>query len=467
MKANYLEFKIGLVTVLGLIFAAAFLLVVEQHNPFQNTYLMRVLFHDAQQLLKGAPVNMSGVRIGRVKELDLMSYGENQEIMVVVTLEIYNNYRIVRDSKIKIASSGLFGTNFIKISVPEIKDGENLLFIPPDEQELLYGESPATMEDLMEKGKATFSKVDKLLNHANSFLGDPELKSSLHTTIRNIGSAAQKAEVLFKDIDREVNNISRDINATIKKVHSIISQNESSISSMVTNFKEFSAEIAEIAGNNKTKISSIVKRIDEITAGLEDNGEFSSAMRRIRQNFVEASENLHGVTDKVRHMFDDHNFENKVYETIDSATGAAKAITQIKQDIYSMKTSFSTQILYNEKQEDYESNVYFDTTFKDRYTFRTGLESPGSEQYSVFQGGIKKGSLSLRAGVIRDDFGVSIAKKISSELEVGLEAFDVNKPVHRIYSQLNLNSGSSLVLKYHDFSRPENAQFLLGFSHRF
>ena len=76
-----------------------------------GTYLLRARFNVVDGVGIGAPVNVAGIRIGRVvgEKLD-SSYG------VIVTMSIVKNVRLPEDTGASVHSTSLVGTKYIELS---------------------------------------------------------------------------------------------------------------------------------------------------------------------------------------------------------------------------------------------------------------------------------------------------------------------------------------------------------------
>lgn len=113
-KQRIIEIWVGLFVAAG--FAALFGLAMQVSNipVFQTTegYDVYLRFENVGGLRARAPVTMSGVRVGRVKaiELDESTY----EALVTITIESRFN-RIPEDTSASIFTSGLLGEQYVSL----------------------------------------------------------------------------------------------------------------------------------------------------------------------------------------------------------------------------------------------------------------------------------------------------------------------------------------------------------------
>jgi phospholipid/cholesterol/gamma-HCH transport system substrate-binding protein len=136
----------GLFVLLG--FAALAFLTTQlpgsglQLQRAAETYAVLAKFDDIGGLKVGAPVNMAGVRIGRVSAIEL----DSSDYKAAVTLSIDKSYsRIPDDSDAGIHTSGLLGANYIGIT-----PGGSEVFLQAGGQ-LQFTQSAMVLENLINK----------------------------------------------------------------------------------------------------------------------------------------------------------------------------------------------------------------------------------------------------------------------------------------------------------------------------
>ena len=136
----------GLFVLLG--FAALAFLTTQlpgsglQLQRAAETYAVLAKFDDIGGLKVGAPVNMAGVRIGRVSAIEL----DSSDYKAAVTLSIDKSYsHIPDDSDAGIQTSGLLGANYIGIT-----PGGSEVFLQAGSQ-LQFTQSAMVLENLINK----------------------------------------------------------------------------------------------------------------------------------------------------------------------------------------------------------------------------------------------------------------------------------------------------------------------------
>ena len=131
-QSRAIDVSTGLFVLLGL--AAIIFLVTQISNREislrDDSYRVQARFENIGGLKVGAPVSMSGVRIGRVEAVGF----DMDEFKAVVTLRIDGHYdRIPNDSDASIYTAGLLGGQYVGISPggsdESLRDGDRIEFV--------------------------------------------------------------------------------------------------------------------------------------------------------------------------------------------------------------------------------------------------------------------------------------------------------------------------------------------------
>jgi phospholipid/cholesterol/gamma-HCH transport system substrate-binding protein len=108
--------RLGLVILVGLVAAAAFLFVIAgQSNLLSRKFGVRAAFNDVAGLQNGASVFYNGVSVGRVEAIQLPS-SPGDPITVRMSVDEKVRPLIRQDSKAKIETDGLVGNMIVSLS---------------------------------------------------------------------------------------------------------------------------------------------------------------------------------------------------------------------------------------------------------------------------------------------------------------------------------------------------------------
>lgn len=129
MQSRAVELLVGFFVCLGI--AAIFILTMRVSNLADTSdiqgYKVTAAFNNIGGLKEGAPVNMAGVRIGRVADITL----NQQTYQAEATMRIGEKYKIPKDSDAQILTSGLLGEQYVGVgpggAMDNMKDGDTFI----------------------------------------------------------------------------------------------------------------------------------------------------------------------------------------------------------------------------------------------------------------------------------------------------------------------------------------------------
>ena len=111
MKYNLIEITMGFLVLLA---AISFLVFGINTNKLDSNkeMLISAIFEDSTGLKIGNEVKISGVNVGRIEDLKLLS--ESFEAKAIISID--KSINLPEDSSARITSSGLLGNNYIEIT---------------------------------------------------------------------------------------------------------------------------------------------------------------------------------------------------------------------------------------------------------------------------------------------------------------------------------------------------------------
>ena len=200
--------KLGIFVVLGLVlFISTIYFVGKQKNIFGNTFHLKAQFKTVSGLKVGNNVRFSGINIGNVNEVELLT-----DTSVMVDLVIRKKYQefIKKDARASIGSDGLMGDKVLTIS-PGTSDKS-----PVKNEDIIFTKNAIEMEDVMLSAKTSVDNAgiitDQLaqfttkMNNGNGALSklisDEKFSSSLQSTLSNLQSATNE----FASFTAKINN---------------------------------------------------------------------------------------------------------------------------------------------------------------------------------------------------------------------------------------------------------------------
>ncbi len=158
MKKNLFEIIVGFVLII-VVTSFSFFVYRQTYQGSEKTYTIHAMFDRVDGILVGSDIKMSGVKIGKVKNI----YLDPKSYRAVVTLMIDDSLDIPYNSMAAIVSEGFMGGKYLNIT-PSGHDNN----IPKDGTgKITMTQSSVSLEALL--GKYIFnSQKDAKASNANA-----------------------------------------------------------------------------------------------------------------------------------------------------------------------------------------------------------------------------------------------------------------------------------------------------------
>lgn len=186
-KAKSLEVKVGIFVFIGLVILAWFIFRIGDLKLTNRGYGVRVRFGFSNGIKQGAPVRISGVDMGEVKEIRL-THDSDGKPQVFLRIWVDGGAQIPVDSRAWVNTLGLLGEKYLEI-IPG-KDYSKILV--PDS--LLIGEDPTSVQEVTDMVKDISLQAKVTLETLNSVLAD------MHEGRGTVGKLFTD-DTLYKDVE--------------------------------------------------------------------------------------------------------------------------------------------------------------------------------------------------------------------------------------------------------------------------
>ncbi|HEY6080505.1 MAG TPA: MlaD family protein [Polyangiaceae bacterium] len=214
MSQRSIEVKVGALILVALGLLGAFVVVMGGLS-FEPTLTVYVTFQNPGGLQAGAPVRLSGVKVGRVSELefrggkvDAKTREPEPPIRAIARIERRYQGAIHDNSRWFVTSQGVLGEMFLAVEAgshdrPALPDGATVQGISPPRLDLLLSES----YELLHKA---------YLGVANNEQKIAETFDGLHQTLRASGAFFERNSGKLDHIVDNVDKLSGDASDTMK-----------------------------------------------------------------------------------------------------------------------------------------------------------------------------------------------------------------------------------------------------------
>jgi phospholipid/cholesterol/gamma-HCH transport system substrate-binding protein len=172
-RATWARLKVGILAIFAMtILAVLIFLITGQTNIFEHQVIIYTYMADAAALTNGAPVNLDGIPIGKVKSIHLSGSKDPMRLVRIdMQLPEHTLRDIPSDSLASISAANVLGTKYINI-----KSGKGTTTISPDQE--LPSVNTGEIQDLVQQGfgvlnslQDTVQRVDKIVGLVESGKG--------------------------------------------------------------------------------------------------------------------------------------------------------------------------------------------------------------------------------------------------------------------------------------------------------
>src|SRR5579872_2800729 len=166
-KARWARLKAGILALAAMAILAILIFLITGHtNLFESESIIYTYMADAAALTTGAPVNLNGILVGKVKRITL-SGSKDPQRLVRIEMEIPENQLkdIPVDSVSEISAANVLGTKYINI-----KSGMSSTTIKPGQE--IPSVNTGEIQDLVQQGFGVLNSLQDTIKEANKTVQD-------------------------------------------------------------------------------------------------------------------------------------------------------------------------------------------------------------------------------------------------------------------------------------------------------
>jgi phospholipid/cholesterol/gamma-HCH transport system substrate-binding protein len=213
MNQRSIEVRVGALILVAVGLVAVFT-VLMAGITFQPTYTVYVSFKNPGGLTSGAPVRISGVKVGHVSDVEFLGAVEprlaRRDALIRVTAKIETRYAnaIHEDARWFVTAQGVLGEMFLAVDPgtaehPVLHDGAEVHGVSPPQLDMLLSES----YELLHRAYRGLTENEQKI--AETFDG-------LHRTLGVAGNALERNDDKIDHIVANAESISTDAAETLK-----------------------------------------------------------------------------------------------------------------------------------------------------------------------------------------------------------------------------------------------------------
>ena len=246
------ETKLGLFTVVG-IAVLGFSLYFLGGFSVTRSYDVNVKFQDVSGLPVKAPVKLSGVEVGKVKEIKI------QDGTVVVVASINEGIPLYKGARFSVVMTGIIGTKYLKVVQGDeasglIKAGSVVDGTDEVPMDVMIAQTMASIKELVDsvhqQGKfgenlnASLQEVRQLSANLNQMVSS--MRPYLNNSVQNLSHISDQ----LKDVVAKADNVMTSLDNGEGVIGSLIKDPEmkSDVKESVTKLKETMTEVKTFVG---------------------------------------------------------------------------------------------------------------------------------------------------------------------------------------------------------------------------
>lgn len=203
------ETKVGLFVLSGVLIFAMAVILLEDINLGKG-YELKIVFDSAEGLPEKGQVKMSGVEVGKVKEIYLV---ENKALVVIA---IKHDVKIYKDARASIVSVGMVGNKLLELTSgsqdrPLLRDGD-----------VIIGVNSISFDSMI---KSADKGIGKMVEQLKIFEEGGKLDITLTQIASNFDGITKKLNAslgkdgeVIKETLGNINTISEDLNEISERI---------------------------------------------------------------------------------------------------------------------------------------------------------------------------------------------------------------------------------------------------------
>ncbi|MGQ9617604.1 MAG: MlaD family protein [Candidatus Aminicenantia bacterium] len=436
-----IEYKVGIFVAIGLLIFAYLVLWLgtREIEIFKKEgYILKTRFSSLAGLEKNSSVRLAGVRVGRVRDIDL------KEGMAEITMFIYKDVKIREESKASVSSMGIMGEKYVEI----FPGPPNKPFLK--ENSYIDGIQPLSIDQI---GQTFYSigvdikSVGKILRDAFTY---PTGENKIKDLISNIDALSEN----LKELSRALNS---DYPELKNSTFALTEQLNSSISKITSGFEKTTKEVNSLLVENKDEIK---KSLENLNLTVEKAENLISELEELTKRIKDGK----GLASKV---INDPEFPQKIEDNLE----------ELRKTLEDSRSTISTfkipELSYGARGEYLSSNSlvrgYLTISAKtgsNRFLEGEILREPWDNKIKFsFLGKLSYRGIFAKAGFIESSFGLGVGFQPLKNLEISIESLELNRrprPIFRAYTRFYPFSNIFLVAGVEDFALKEKTQLYFG-----
>jgi phospholipid/cholesterol/gamma-HCH transport system substrate-binding protein len=297
--------KLGAFVVGGIvIFLASVFYMGREGNMFNKTFTVSAIFKNVEGLKEGDNVWLSGVKIGTVKKVQIVSEGK---VIVSFSLKDKQNEFIKKDATAYVGSDGLVGSKIVVIRpglAPKIiQDNDTINALSPTDTQELFNiakEVGVNARSISNDLRLISERLNKGEGVFGELLKDGPFAMDLRKTMLALKATGENTDRISEDAKRIMNEINYGDGLISKLIND---------TTYAVTFDSTLQNIARVGENSKVMSEDLQRIVEKINSSdnavgvLLTDTAFAHKLRGTMDNAAAASVKLDDNMEALQHNF--------------------------------------------------------------------------------------------------------------------------------------------------------------------
>jgi phospholipid/cholesterol/gamma-HCH transport system substrate-binding protein len=341
-QLQWSQLKVGLtVLVASVTLAVLIFLMSGTGGIFTHKIKLKSYYDNASGLQEGAPVRLSGVDIGNVIKIRVVSDPSKKLTPVEVTMKVNTRYRrnLRKDSVTSLETAGVLGSTYIDIDsstarTPEAMDGDILpVREHPDLQDVVRS-SQSTLQNM----DALLKRLDRIVAFVESGQGsigkliyEPSLYNRLNATVTEFQKLVNQVTEGNGTLGRLVadDELYQKANATVDKVNALIDDLNAGKGTAGRLLKD-----PELYNTANETVANVKRLTDDVNSGkgalgkLAKDEQFAGKLQNTMDNLSAITDRLERGEGSAGHFLRDPSMYTNTDQLLLETRGLIKAVRE-------------------------------------------------------------------------------------------------------------------------------------------
>ncbi len=429
--------RVGAVVLIGIVLLVMGLRFLQTRFTEGDYYLLKVRFKDARNISEGASVLMAGVRVGSVRQVELVGTPPVAEL----TLAIRQSVRIPQGSTFRLSAGLLLPTESrVEIIPPAQVAG----VIEPGS--VLEGENPldftGVANRLTPEVERTLQELQLTLASARRLIEDQDLRRALTETLRAVEEATERSTRLIAQVEglvgenrAQVRQLLAEAVATTRELKRTLENANRLLQDPQLN-EDLRATLAS-ARASAQQAEQILQQANTLIADPQLQDDIKTTVQNVRQ-LTEKANTLAEKTGKVIENAEQlvRNLNESVEEAkpiLQQAKGTFERVNTALDRLVTARTlgivdaNYRIDMTYTSQLERYRTDLQIALLTRDNRTLLLGLYDLTEQDRLIAQYGVQVApNLLVRYGLYASKPGIGVDYRLGERGLLTLDLFNPN-----------------------------------------